>query len=238
MSVETAPSTVGAGGIGARASAAIAATFSCVTRSQIGEVHMVDRVAIDDAVLGPQILVLPIVILDRDREADRRDSRAARNGYGRRRGRTGRCARSGGRRGRAMSSSARLSTKRDRLRDGASFSPPRLRCWAASSSSRPAARPFREHPDMGVVANAVGAAAVADDVVVEVGLDPPALRAGIIGEDLAAVQPLLLARHAPHRRSSPGIGAARAPAPPRSPPPCPSRRHWRPARPRWRSGCR
>ena len=33
---------------------------------------MVDRVAVDDSVLGSQILVLPIVILDRDREADRR----------------------------------------------------------------------------------------------------------------------------------------------------------------------
>src|SRR6185436_8194244 len=32
--------------------------------------HMVDRVAIDLAVLGPEILVLPVVILDRDREAD------------------------------------------------------------------------------------------------------------------------------------------------------------------------
>ena len=31
VSVETAPSTLGSGGIGARASAAMVATFSCVT---------------------------------------------------------------------------------------------------------------------------------------------------------------------------------------------------------------
>ena len=53
VSVETAPSTLGSGGIGARASAAMAATLSWVTLPQIGEVHMVDRVAIDGAVLGP-----------------------------------------------------------------------------------------------------------------------------------------------------------------------------------------
>ena len=35
---------------------------------------MVDRVAIDDSILGPEILVLPIVILDRDGEADRREA--------------------------------------------------------------------------------------------------------------------------------------------------------------------
>ena len=36
---------------------------------------MVDRVAIDGAVLGPEILVLPVVILDRDCEAHRREAR-------------------------------------------------------------------------------------------------------------------------------------------------------------------
>src|SRR3546814_5418554 len=56
-----------------------------------------------------------------------------------------------------------------------------------------AAHAFREDADMVVVAIAVGAAAVADDVVVEHRLDLPALRLGIIGEDLAAEQPLLLA---------------------------------------------
>ena len=79
------------------------------------------------------------------------------------------------------------------------------------------------------------AAAVADDVVVEVGDDVPALRLGIIGEDLAAEQPLLLARQRAHRRSCRGICASTAPAPPRSPPRCPSRRRWRRARRRWRS---
>src|SRR3546814_1254953 len=56
-----------------------------------------------------------------------------------------------------------------------------------------AAHAFREDADMVVVPIAVGAAAVADDVVVEHRLDLPALRLGIIGEDLAAEQPLLLA---------------------------------------------
>jgi hypothetical protein len=37
---------------------------------QVREVHLVDRVAILDAVLDAQILVLVVVILDRDREAD------------------------------------------------------------------------------------------------------------------------------------------------------------------------
>src|SRR3546814_13583526 len=55
-----------------------------------------------------------------------------------------------------------------------------------------AAHAFREDADMVVVAIAVGAAAVADDVVVEHRLALPALRLGIIGEELAAEQPLLL----------------------------------------------
>ena len=62
----TAPSTFGSGGGGALAMAASAAMFSFVDLGQIGEIHMVDRVAVFDALLGPQILVLPIVILDRD----------------------------------------------------------------------------------------------------------------------------------------------------------------------------
>jgi hypothetical protein len=40
----------------------------------------------------------------------------------------------------------------------------------------------------------VGAAAISDDVVVEVGDHLPALRLGIIREDLATVESLLLAR--------------------------------------------
>ncbi len=55
------------------------------------------------------------------------------------------------------------------------------------------ARAFREDAHMLVVADAVGAAAAADDVVVEIRLDLPALRLGIIGERLAAVEALLLA---------------------------------------------
>ena len=42
--------------------------------AQIGKVHPLDGVAIFDAAFGPQILVLPIVILDRDRHAHRREA--------------------------------------------------------------------------------------------------------------------------------------------------------------------
>ena len=54
--------------------------------------------------------------------------------------------------------------------------------------------PFGKDTDHLVVAYAVRPAAVADDVVVEVGNDVPALRLGIVGQDLAAEQPLLLSR--------------------------------------------
>src|SRR3546814_17041677 len=54
-----------------------------------------------------------------------------------------------------------------------------------------AAHAFREDADMVVVAIAVAAAAVAADVVVAPRLDLPALRRRIIGEALAAEQPLL-----------------------------------------------
>ena len=47
---------------------------------------------------------------------------------------------------------------------------------------------------MGRVAHPVRPADIADDVVVEVGDDVPALSAGVVGEQLAPVQPLLLAR--------------------------------------------
>ena len=65
------------------------------------------------------------------------------------------------------------------------------------------ARAFRQNADMLVVAETVGRAAVADDVVVEDGDDVPALRLGEIGEDLAAQEPLLLARQ---RRIDDGAG--------------------------------
>src|SRR5207342_3906607 len=55
------------------------------------------------------------------------------------------------------------------------------------------ARPFGENADVGVVPDAVGADAAADDVVVEVGDDVPALRLGMGRDDLGAVQALLLA---------------------------------------------
>ena len=42
---------------------------------EIGEIHLVDGVTELDALLDPQILVLVVVILDRDREADRGGSR-------------------------------------------------------------------------------------------------------------------------------------------------------------------
>ena len=38
---------------------------------QIRKIHLVDGVAVWIALLDPQILVLPVVILDRDRKADR-----------------------------------------------------------------------------------------------------------------------------------------------------------------------
>src|SRR5688572_25890377 len=56
------------------------------------------------------------------------------------------------------------------------------------------AQPFGKDPDMGIVADTVRAAAVADNVVVEVGDDLPALRPGMFGEDAAADQALFLAR--------------------------------------------
>ena len=43
-----------------------------------------------------------------------------------------------------------------------------------------------EHADMGVVAHPRHALGVADDVVVEVGLDLPAMRRGVVGEHMAA----------------------------------------------------
>ena len=55
-------------------------------------------------------------------------------------------------------------------------------------------RAFGEHAHRRVVTDAVAAVAVADDVVVEVGLDLPAFRSRVLGEDLAAVQALLFAR--------------------------------------------
>src|SRR5205085_8881496 len=54
------------------------------------------------------------------------------------------------------------------------------------------AQPLGEDPHMRVVAHPVRPARIADYVVVEIGLNLPALRARIIGEDLATVQPLLL----------------------------------------------
>ena len=53
---------------------------------------------------------------------------------------------------------------------------------------------LRENPHLGVVHHPALAAAVADDVVVEIGLDLPALGPGVIGQDLAAQQALFLAR--------------------------------------------
>ena len=95
---------------------------------------MVDRVAIDGAVLGPEILVLPIVILDRDREADGGEAELLEGDM------IAAAAEPVGAPDLADVEAEReiarrdVSTKRDRLRDGELFSPPRLRCWATSSS--------------------------------------------------------------------------------------------------------
>ena len=53
---------------------------------------------------------------------------------------------------------------------------------------------FREDADAGGVAHARLAFGIADDVVVQIGLDPPALGLGVVGQDLAAQQALFLAR--------------------------------------------
>src|SRR5437879_4121793 len=55
------------------------------------------------------------------------------------------------------------------------------------------ARAFGKDADMGGIARTVRAATVADDVVVQIGDDVPALRLGVIGQHLAAVEALLLA---------------------------------------------
>ncbi|CAM5415112.1 hypothetical protein RLIN73S_02445 [Rhodanobacter lindaniclasticus] len=52
---------------------------------------------------------------------------------------------------------------------------------------------FGEHPHRGVADHAVLAVAVADDVIVELGLDLPAMRHRVVGQHLAAVQALFLA---------------------------------------------
>jgi hypothetical protein len=81
-----------------------------------------------------------------------------------------------------------------------------------------------------VVAHAVRAAAVADDVVVEDWRrrsSPAPWRNWRAPCRRTAPAPRPTARH---RRSCRGTCASTAPAPPRAPPPCPSRRHWRRAR--------
>jgi hypothetical protein len=187
VSVETAPSTTGSGGGGALASGE-RGDVQLGHLAQIGEIHLVDRVAILDAVLGAQILVLPIVILDRDGDPDRREAEVEELGMV------------------AAAAEAVVapdladveaeaeivgepSSQREMLRDGRVILAAEAALAGGEILMALPARPFREDPDMGVVADSVGAAAVADDVVVEVGDDLPALRLGIIGEDLAAEQP-------------------------------------------------
>ena len=113
---------------------------------------------------------------------------------------------------------------------GESFSPPRLRMSRRQLVMPLPARPFGKDAHMRVVAHAVRAAAVADDVVVQIGDDVPALRLGVGRDHLAAVAAPAPRPTAPHRRWCRGICASTAPAPPRARPRFPSRRRWRPAR--------
>ena len=144
---------------------------------------MVDRVAVADAVLGPQILVLPVVILDRDgdprrgiAELEERDVVAAA--------------------AETVGAPDLPDVEPDLQPVGEAVEEARdvarRRVILAAEAVRRAgkfhfalrARPFREHARMGGIAHAVGPAAVADDVVVEDGDDVPALRLGVIGSVL------------------------------------------------------
>ena len=153
---------------------------------------MIDRVAIDGAVLGPEILVLPIVILDRDGEADRRETEllerdmvaAAAEAIG-------------------APDLPHVEADRDLVGDAGDEARQvaRGRIVEAAAAAlggdqlrrRIGAHAFGEDADVAIVAHPVRAAAVADDVVVEIGLDPPVMILGILREDRAAVEALLLA---------------------------------------------
>ena len=89
--------------------------------------------------------------------------------------------------GEAVEDSARCCATGCRSRRRGCASRPRARP-APASAGLPTARGMRG------IAHAVGRAMIADDVVVEDGDDVPALRLGVVGEHLAAVEPLLLAR--------------------------------------------
>src|SRR4051794_13061154 len=152
---------------------------------------MVDGVAVTLAVLGPQVLVLPVVILDRDAdprrgkaELEERDMVAA-------------AAEAVGApdlphvEPDLQPVREAVEIARDVARRAVVLTPEAVRRRREIALPlRPG--PFRQHPHMGRIAHAIGRATIADNIVVEDRDDVPALRLGIICKGFAAIEALLL----------------------------------------------
>src|SRR4051812_11013894 len=147
---------------------------------------MVDGVAVADAVFGSQVLVLPIVILDRDIQPRSRVAELEERNV--------------------VAAATEAVSAPDLPQVEANDEPVR----EAVEKARDVARgcvilaaeavgrrgefalalrtwPFRQDTCVGRIAQAVRRTAVTDDVVVDVGYDIPSLRLGVISEDLGAV---------------------------------------------------